>query len=309
MLRSLIRSATRRSFLNIFGIILIAELFTVFFAWSLLGVTTNQWIKAKAMLALRITQEAASSGDWSLVDKIPKDRDTAVGIRYGKMLSKLDDKYFPHKEGAVYLVSLENGEEYDVGGDDTQMSDTAEANQWETTAYAKGVTVYSPIPIVDDYGTYVAGYVPINRNGKVRGLIAAEFDTAPLGDFQSVVRKTFLLSIIPVLLLSLIVAAILAAKYAEPTEVFREVDETATSQLARSHVEEEGDPWNLLTPQEKGMAEQLRLGRESAKEIGDALSLTPGTVYTYFKRIKAKTGWSKQALAVQAAARREASGR
>ena len=74
-------------------------------------------------------------------------------------------------------------------------------------------------------------------------------------------------------------------------------------------VEDKDDPWNLLTPQEKQMAEQLRLGRESAKEIGDALSLTPGSVYTYFKRIKAKTGWSKQALAVQAAARREASGR
>ena len=155
----------------------------------------------------------------------------------------------------------------------------------------------------------MAGYVPIKRNGKVRGLIAAEFDSAPLGDLQNVVRKTFLLSIIPVLLLSLIVAAILAAKYAEPTEVFREVDEAATSHLARSQVEDKDDPWNLLTPQEKEMAEQLRLGRESAKEIGDALSLTPGTVYTYFKRIKAKTGWSKQALAVQAAARREASGR
>ena len=73
------------------------------------------------------------------------------------------------------------------------MSDTAEANRWETTAYAKGVAVHSPIPMVDDYGTYVAGYVPIKRNGKVRGLIAAEFDSAPLGDLQSIVRKTFLL--------------------------------------------------------------------------------------------------------------------
>ena len=82
MVRSLIRSATRRSFLSIFGIILIAELFTVFFAWSLLGVTTNQWIKAKAMLALRITQEVASSGDWSLVDQIPNDRDTAIENRW-----------------------------------------------------------------------------------------------------------------------------------------------------------------------------------------------------------------------------------
>ena len=43
-----------------------------------------------------------------------------------------------------------------------------------------------------------------------------------------------------------------------------------------------------------------RQGRESAKDIAEVLSLSTGTVYTYFKRIKAKTGWSKQGLALEA---------
>ena len=101
MIRSLVQRSTSRSFLNFFAIILIAQLLTIFVASRLLDVNTNRWIQGKAVHAMQIAQKAASSYDWSLIDKIPVDRDTALsGARYGKRLSALNDRYFPRVEVA-----------------------------------------------------------------------------------------------------------------------------------------------------------------------------------------------------------------
>jgi DNA-binding CsgD family transcriptional regulator len=302
MVQSLLRSATSRSFRKFFGIILVAELSTVFVAWRLLDIHTNQWIKAKATLALRIARQA-SRKDWSLVDKIPQDRDTALGVRYEKLLSKLDDKYFPHKEGAVYLVTIEKGEEYDVTSAEAQMSDTATANQWEAEANRKGLDVYSPTPIIDDYGTYLAGYVPIVRNGKVRGLVAAEFDSSPLGDLQSVVRTAFKLSIIPAFLFSLIVACILALRFVEPTDVLRTIADTARDEKVRALTGAADEPWNSLTDKELEVAELAGDGLTN-KEIAQKLFVGTEAIKTRLKNIKAKTGLSKVQLGLKVQARR-----
>ena len=101
---------------------------------------------------MQIAQKAASSYDWSLIDKIPVDRDTALGARYGKRLSALNDRYFPRVEGGVYLVRLKGGEEFDLSAGDASISDTTTANRWELQAYEKQRATYSPAPIVDEWG-------------------------------------------------------------------------------------------------------------------------------------------------------------
>jgi DNA-binding NarL/FixJ family response regulator len=308
MIRAILQRSTSRAFQRSFVIMLVAETITILVAWLLLDYNVKSWLHSKTAALTRISQETASAADWSMVDKLPMGRDSSLADAYQDRLYKLSNQHFLGKEGSVYLAIVERGEEYDIySGDQTPGQDAGKANQWVLNAYGTRRTTYSPVPIVDDTGTYLAAYTPILRDGKVIGLVAAEYDEAPLSNFQSVVRSAFWFSLLPAIVIALVVANVLSSMFVEPIDVLRTIEETAQSQQARSQVEEENDPWHLLTTQEKQIAELLRQGRESAKDIAEALSVQTGSVYTYFKRIKVKTGWSKQGLALQAAARRSAS--
>jgi DNA-binding CsgD family transcriptional regulator len=302
MIRSFLHQSTSKSFLRFFAIVLIAEVITIFVAWLLLDMNTKKWVQDKAEQAMRISQQAASSADWSLVGKIPNDRDTALGTAYGKRLSALDDRYFPHLEGGVYLVTLQNGEEFDLSSDDTQMSEATDANKWEIEAYSRRRAIYSKTPIADEWATYLAAYVPILRNGKVQGLLATEIDSAPLSDFESVVRTTFLFSIIPAILASLVVAYFLASSYVEPMAVFRTIAETTESQRDLAAKGGTSDTWTLLTARQRQVADLVSQGK-SYREIAEALSVSSETVKQHLKDIKARTGWGRVELAINAAAR------
>lgn len=175
-IQTVLRRSTGATFRTSFALILVAQLVMIVVAGLLLGRNLDRWIQGKAEQALRISDQAASGNDWSLMDKVPEDQDTAVGLRYEKGLSKLNGRYFPHKEGAVYLVTIKGDEEYAITASDPTMSDIAKANQWENVAAAKRIAVYTAIPVVDEGGTYLAGYTPVLRNGKVVGLVAVVAD-------------------------------------------------------------------------------------------------------------------------------------
>jgi DNA-binding CsgD family transcriptional regulator len=306
--RTIALRTTSRAFLRSFILILIAEAVTILVAWLLLDVNATRWIQQKGAEAARLSQLAASSSDWSRIEQIKKDQDSPLFERYQQRLDHLTQQYFSRKEGSFYIAVIKNGEEYDVAANDTIALDNDDkANQWEIDAYKERKTTYSPRPIVDDTGTYLAAYTPILKNGRVIGLISAEYDEASTSDFRAIIRSTFWLSIAPAILVSLVVAFIIASTFVEPTDVLREIEDTAQSQRARSPAEAENDPWLLLTSKEKEMAEFLRQGRESIKELAESMSVSPETIKQHLKNVKLKTGWSKQALAMQAAARRSAS--
>lgn len=308
MIRAVINASKSQTFRSSFFVILVAELVTISMAWFLLDVNIKGWFHAKSIQLVQISQHAASVGDWSQVDKIPKDRDSQLGDNYQDRLFKLSSQSFTGKEGSLFLAFVEGREQYEIySGDNIPVEDAGEANQWVLNAYATGQTTYSPTPIVDDSGTYLAAYTPIIRSGKVVGLVAAEFDEAPFSSFKSAIQTAFLYSVIPAFLASLIVAYILATKFVAPADVLRTIEETAQKLKTRRPQEEQDDPWRLLSDRDKQLAELLRQGVERTKDLADAMKLTPATIDTYFKRIKAKTGYSKLALAVQAAARRSAS--
>jgi DNA-binding CsgD family transcriptional regulator/nitrogen fixation/metabolism regulation signal transduction histidine kinase len=297
----------RRAFLAI----IIGEIFTILYAWLFLGFGIKLWLHTKNELIIQAAQHAATAADWSQVDRIPDDRESMLSDTYEKRLLELSSQYFKHLEGSVYLATIDQGEEDNIfggpGGDDEPIQDVGKANQWERAAYAARKMTYTPEPIADSEGTYLAAYVPILRNGKVIGLVAAQYDSASLADFKSIVNMAFWFSALPAILVSVVVAAFLAARFVEPTDVLRDIEETAQNLRARSAEEEENDPWLLLSDREKELAELLRQGVESSKELAEATGLKPASIDTYFKRIKANTGYSKVALAVQAAARRSAS--
>jgi hypothetical protein len=97
------------------------------------------------------------------------------------------------------------------------------SNKWELAAYATGKTTYNDVPYSDDTGTYIAAQTPIYRNGKIVGLVTAEYDSATLGEFQGIVRKAFWLSVLPAILFALGLAYVLAAMFVEPMEIFRRI--------------------------------------------------------------------------------------
>jgi DNA-binding CsgD family transcriptional regulator len=306
MIRAVINASKNQTFQRSFLIVLVAELVTISLAWGLLNLNIGLWFHGEATKLVRISQRAASAADWSQMDKIPKDQESKLGDAYQGRLSKVSDRYFTGKEGSIFLALVERGEEYDVySGNDIPVQDAGKANQWAVNAYATQQTTYSPRPIVDDMGTYLAAYTPITRNGRVIGLVAAELDEAPSSSFRNALQTAFLYSIIPAFLASLIVAYILATKFVAPAEVLRTIEETA--QKLRAGSPEDEKRWNDLSEKEKKIAELLRQGVESTKDLAEEMDLKPSTIDTYFKRIKEKTTWSRHALALQAAARRSAS--
>lgn len=119
---------------------------------------------------MQISQEAASSTDWSLIDKIPKDRDTPLSDRYQGILLKLSQRYFLRDQGSVYLAIIERREEYDIYSNSTPaIDDVGNANQVEVAAYSTRKATYTRAPISDNEGTYLAAYTPVLHNGKVVG--------------------------------------------------------------------------------------------------------------------------------------------
>jgi DNA-binding CsgD family transcriptional regulator len=307
MIRATLQRYRSRTFRRSFILILIAEALTIFGAWLALDLNVNRWMHGKATRLVPISQQAASAYDWSLIDKVPRGKQSPLFERYQKELDALSKRYFLRDEGAFYVAVVDRGEEYYVlSADPVPMDDGGTANKPELEAYSTHKSSYSPIPISDDSGTYLAAYTPILRDGKVIGLVAVEYDSAPLSDFQDVVRTAFWFSVIPALLISVVVASILASLFVEPMEIFRTIEETAQSQRARSLEGAEDDLWNRLTPREKEVAELARRGLQ-IKEMADELSVSPETVKKHLKNIRVDTGWNLRELAVEAQARRTAS--
>lgn len=296
------------TFLRAFAVIVIAELLTMLLAWWLLNMNANRWIQQRVSDAVRVSKAAANANDWSQLDQIQASKDSALFRKYQNRLIDLNAKYFPHLAGSVFLVKIDNGEEYQVAAADTiPWDDDDKANQWEIEAYRKHETTFAPSPIVDNVGTYLGAYTPVINKGQVIGLVAAEIDEAPLTDFQAIVTKSFWYSIIPAVIVSMVVAAILASMFVEPTDVLREIEETAQARREQSPVDEQNDVWHRLSPSEKEIAELLRQGLERTKDLAQARTVSPETIKKQLASIKDKTGWSKQQLAMQAAARRSAS--
>lgn len=305
MIRTLAQPSRSQIFWKAFLIILIAEGITILVAWLSLDHNTKSWLHAKAAQTIQISRWAASTADWSRIDKVPKDKESALGDTYQNRLGDLSDKRFSHKEGSVYVAFLDHGEEYDMySGSEIPIQDSGKANQWILTAYATRRMTYSPEPIVDDSGTYLAAYTPVLRDGNVIGLVVAEYDEAPMPDFQSIVRTAFLYSIGPALLVSLIVAYILASMFfVEPKDFLRAIDQTAKIQLARSLRGEKDELWDSLTPREMEVAELASEGLQN-KEIAERLFISPETIKQHLKSITIKTRWTTRQLGLEAQARR-----
>lgn len=307
------RLSASQTFRRSFALTLIAEAVTIGAAWLLLDFNVSGWIHARSAAAARISQQAAKRADWSQVDTLPADRASSLnGVpiriefltslfdRYRGTLTQLSNEYFRHNEGDVYLVVVRGGQEYRIDPFDPHPMDPFEnANNWELAAYASGKATYMLAPYSDVSGTYLAGYTPIFRNGKVVGLIAAEYDSATLSEFRSLVRKVFWLSILPALLLSLVVAYVLAGMFVEPMEIFRSIDETAATRSASATSRD--DPLSRLSPREREVAELVRRGLKN-KEIAEQLFVTSETVKQHLKNIREKTGFTRVELAVHVAA-------
>ena len=309
VLQSILRRFATPTFQTSFVLILVAEAVTISLAWGLLNANVSKWINDKTTQAERIGEAAAASRDWSLIGSVPKDKGSQLFASYRKSLEKISRHYFPSDEGDVFLAVIDHGEEYIIGyGDEPMdpMSNNRKADKWELAAYSSGKTTRTPTPQTDFQGTWLAAYTPIVRNGKVVGILGAEYDSAPVADLQGVVHRAFLFSILPAILVSLVIAFVLASMFVQPTDVLRQIEETAQDQRARTPDEEKNNPWNQLTPKQKEIAELLRQGRESYKDLAEALGVEQSTIAQHFKDIKARTGWSKQRVAVEAAARRSA---
>ena len=144
MIRASVQRSTNRAFLRSFLVILVAQAITIFIAWWSLDYNVKAWLNMRTTSLTRISQQASAVGDWTQIDKIPRDRDSQLGDAYQDRLYKLSNRYFVGKEGSIFLTFVERGEEYDIySGTDIPVQDAGEANQWLREAYKTRRTTYS----------------------------------------------------------------------------------------------------------------------------------------------------------------------
>jgi len=306
-LRGLVERSSSQTFRRSFAVILVAEAVTIGVAWLLLGFGISRWLSTRSAQVVTISQQAAAASDWSLVDKVPKDRDSALFQSYAKQLKALSNKYFPRDEGDVYLAIVERGEEYRVDPFDPHWMDYAgKANEWEVAAYATGKTTHNAQPYSDESGTYLGAFTPIFRGSKVVGVVAAEYDSATLGELEGLVKNAFWLSLLPAALIALIVAWLLAGMFVEPMEVFRQIQEAASAEDRAALGAGAPGRLALLTPKERECADLVARALEN-KEIAETLHMGSETVKTHIANILSKTGLKNRvavAVEVVAASRR-----
>jgi len=254
-------------------------------ASRLLGFNTDRWIHDKTAQAMRISLAAAASTDWSLVDRVQKEgKGSSLFRRYHKDVVDLSQRYFRAKEGSVFVALVIRGEEYDIDNGEPDLDDIGKADDLELAAYSTKKTTYTLSPISDDSGTYVAAFTPVMNDGKVIGLVSAEYDSAPLADFHAIVRSVFWWSVLPAALVSLIISYIFASNFAEPMDVLREI-ETVRRQSEQSRAADE--LWSNLTPAQRQVFQLLGQGLKDL-EIAEKLTVSLNTVKSHVKSIRAK---------------------
>lgn len=234
---------------------------------------------------MRISLAAAASTDWSLVDRVQKEgKGSSLFRRYHKDVVDLSQRYFRAKEGSVFVALVIRGEEYDIDNGEPDLDDIGKADDLELAAYSTKKTTYTLSPISDDSGTYVAAFTPVMNDGKVIGLVSAEYDSAPLADFHAIVRSVFWWSVLPAALVSLIISYIFASNFAEPMDVLREI-ETVRRQSEQSRAADE--LWSNLTPAQRQVFQLLGQGLKDL-EIAEKLTVSLNTVKSHVKSIRAK---------------------
>jgi DNA-binding CsgD family transcriptional regulator len=299
MIQVILKRTWSKAFLTSLVLILAAESLTFAAAWYSLDFNIHGWIENRTAQAARISQQVASSYDFSSIDKISKKTTSALFQQYHQKVIELSRQYF-QKTGSIYLVVIERGEEYDIDNGDADVVDGGRPDESELRAYASRKTTHTPVPISDDSGTYLAAFTPILSSGNVVGLVAAEYDSAPLSDFQGIVRSAFLLSMLPAILLSLLVSYLLAVRLVEPMmQVFRAID---VSKQGSEQSTRPVAPWDSLLPSEMKVFELLVRGH-SGPEIAAMLNLSINTVKTHLSSIYRKTGLSRMELAIEFQAR------
>jgi DNA-binding CsgD family transcriptional regulator len=291
-----------RSFARFFLIIVAVELVLVATAWAFLNVGASRWLQEKSNLALRLSRLAVADGGWNGFDQATQSNNPQAWLKFQKKMRALDTKFFgPNtNNGSVYLVVVKNGEAFETFPDDPiPMQDLGPATPWELAAYRTGTSTRIETPYSDRSGTYLGAFTPLSIDRKVAGLVAVEFDTAPIDDFRSIISEAFGLALIPAVCIALVVALILTRTFIEPAEFVRKINAVATHQsINQSPNEAKFDPIELLaklTPRERDVA--LMAGQQlSRKEIGDKLRISDDTVKQHLKRIKEKTGLNKNGL-------------
>lgn len=302
LLNMILQRSNSSTFRRSFWLILVVEAVTIVTGWLLLDSNILRWIQGKSTQVVRMSQQAAESEDWSLIGTVPRDKNSPLFKHYFAAVRDLSREYFPHNDGDIYVLVVKHGEGYLIDQNDPYpMDDNGPPNRWELAAYSSGKTTYNTVPFSDQNGTYIAAQTPIFRDGKVVGLVGAEYDSATLSDLQDIVKRAFWLSILPAIVVALVVAYLLASMFVEPMEIFRRIDETAGAQRRRSMAA--GDPLDHLSAREREVAELVRRGLKN-KEIAERLVVTPETVKQHLKNIKDKTGFTRVDLAVHAEASR-----
>jgi DNA-binding CsgD family transcriptional regulator len=238
-----------------------------------------------------------------LIEEIPLGKKSTVSEKYHKQVVSLSKQYFHVKEGSVYLAVVKNGEEYDIdSGDDPSLGDGGKANDSEMRAYALQKPTYTAIPISDDSGTYLAAFTPIFNKGRVVGLVAAEYDSAPLADLQGIAQRVFW-SIVPAILVALVVSYVFASMFPEPIDIVRDIEDVKKQSLGTL---DQGPPWSL-TDRENDVFETL--GDDLTNDqIAARLSMSVNTVKTHMKEILRKSGLKRWQLIVAARERRAQAG-
>lgn len=317
----------KSTFSRFFILLLAAELSTVLIALLLLDGATRFWVYRKATSLAAILPQVAKKLDWTSLSQIRPNDTPATSPAYKASLQTIVDaekQYFGRGNHLSVVVIKGDKEAYIVQSSDTDDQQSMADDDWfNAESYAieaaQDKVSYSPYPYKTNNGTEnITAYAPIHDStGAVKALLSVDYDTGSLADTQQIVRWSFLLSIVPAVLISVLLAAFLSKRFVDPMDFLRRIheltprpsstDSTPTPRTADGVLEESGNNLVTVTPPEQRESTEpvvdskwatlTQRERETAtlsflkqKEIAERMGITVEGVKKHSQNARAKLG-------------------
>lgn len=222
-------------FWTFFALLMAAEITTILLTLLLLGGATRLWFREQARGLAAVVPKIAAQFNAAELEKIEPDDTQAKNATYKSVVERLaasQKAYLPESGQHLSIVVVGDGKEAKIAASE-DSEEQESVNMWfPVESYAleaiENKVSYSPSPYDMGGVENVTAYAVIGQaSGGWHYLVTVDMDTSPLVDVLRMVRYSFLLSVIPATLVSVVLATFLSTRFVNVLDFLRMIHELA----------------------------------------------------------------------------------
>lgn len=219
-----------------------AELVTLTLTLTMLGGATRYWLRAQARSLAEMLPAMVSQLDISEIEQIGPNDTPATNPAYRSVVNRLQTLYLanlPETGHQMSIVVVAGDKEAKIAAPEDNDDQKSIVGWFEVEPYAleaiqSRASSYSPYPYTTSNGMEnITAYAPIlDKSGQVRFLLSIDRDTSSLADILRMVRYSFLLAVLPAILVSVALASFLSSRFVNALDFLRTIHELTAERTA-----------------------------------------------------------------------------